>query len=132
MTADDDLRLRHALDRVRVDLDTLRTRVGAVTGVGEALDGLVRVTCRAGGAIEDVRIDPRAMRRQSAELAAAFREAHTRATLAAAEATQIVLRDSGTFADVAGQMERGSVDLTSFLEHQGIPVRDLARRLGGG
>jgi DNA-binding protein YbaB len=132
VTADETLRLRRQLERARVDLESLRTRMGQVTGVGEALDGLVRVTCRPGGAVEDVWVDPRAMRRQSAELATAFREAHTQAARAAAEETQVVLQDAGTFADVAAQIGRGTVDFTALLERQGIPVRDLVRRLGGG
>jgi DNA-binding protein YbaB len=131
VTTDGDPRLRRHLDRARVDLETLRTAMGAVTGAGEALDGLVRVTCRAGGAIEDVGVDARAMRRQAAELAAAFREAHAQATRAAAEATQVVLRDAGGFADVVAQMERGTLDLTELMEGRGFGVRDLVRRLGG-
>jgi DNA-binding protein YbaB len=126
-----DPRAERLLDRARVDLAALRTRLQDVTGTGDALDGLVRVTCRADGTVAEVVVDPRAMRRQSAELAAAFQEAHAAASRAAAEATRITLAESGTFADLGDQLARGSRDLTALMERQGIPVRDLLRRLGG-
>jgi DNA-binding protein YbaB len=126
-----DPRLERLLDRARADLDDLRTRTGTVTGSGEALDGLVRVTCRPGGVVDDVVVDPRAMRHRAAELAEAFREAHAAASRAASAAVRAVLAESGTFAEIGAQLDRGTVDVAAVLERQGLGVRDLVRRLGG-
>ncbi|WP_020575639.1 YbaB/EbfC family nucleoid-associated protein [Actinopolymorpha alba] len=46
-----------------------------IRGVGEALDGHVRVTARPGGQIEAVELNPRALRSDSETLAQAFADA---------------------------------------------------------
>ncbi|MET9021259.1 YbaB/EbfC family nucleoid-associated protein [Actinopolymorpha sp. NPDC004070] len=46
-----------------------------VRGVGEALDGYVRVTAKPGGELETVELNPRLLRSDSATVAEAFREA---------------------------------------------------------
>lgn len=48
-------------------------------GHGEAADGRVRVDVNGTGDIEDVQLDPKAMRLPSEDLAAAFKEAFTAA-----------------------------------------------------
>jgi DNA-binding protein YbaB len=128
---DERFALERQLDRARVDLGSLRARMQDVAGVGEAMDGLVRVTCRVGGVIEKVSLDPRAMRRPSADLADAFKAAHAAAVVAAAESAQQALRESGTFTELATQLQDGTVDLVALIERQGIPVRDILRRLSG-
>lgn len=44
----------------------------SVRGVGEALDGYVRVTAKPGGLLESVELNPRALRSDSETLAEAF------------------------------------------------------------
>ncbi|MGW0227625.1 YbaB/EbfC family nucleoid-associated protein [Actinopolymorpha singaporensis] len=48
---------------------------GPVRGVGEALDGYVRVTAKPGGELETVELNPRVLRSDSESIAEAFREA---------------------------------------------------------
>jgi hypothetical protein len=70
-------RMRDELTRVQQESSRTGPETEAApspTGTGEALDGKVEVMV-SGGRITDVRLDPRAMRVPSQELAAAFRDA---------------------------------------------------------
>ncbi|MGW5358908.1 YbaB/EbfC family nucleoid-associated protein [Actinopolymorpha pittospori] len=55
-------------------------KMAELRGLGEAADGKVRVEVQAGGVVQSLEIDPRAMRMASADLSAAVLEAIQLAT----------------------------------------------------
>ena len=64
--------LRPFAERSHQDADDAET---PLRGVGEALDGYLRVTAKPGGLLESVELNPRALRSDSETLAEAFLEA---------------------------------------------------------
>jgi DNA-binding protein YbaB len=71
------LRLSQDLQR---KAEAFQSRIAEVTGQGADDSGLVRVSLGVGGTLDDVQVDPRAMRMASQDLADAFRQAHQAAT----------------------------------------------------
>ena len=80
--------LVRGLGRMRDDLSAKLTELSDAKAKGVSDSGLVAVRVRATGAIDAVRVDPRAMRMASADLAEEFRQAATRAQAAAAAAAK--------------------------------------------
>jgi DNA-binding protein YbaB len=60
--------------------EAFQSRLSEVTGHGTDDRGMVRVSLGMGGTLDDVQVDPRAMRFPSQDLAEAFRQAHRAAT----------------------------------------------------
>lgn len=72
MDVDEQLRdMRRTADGIR----NARERIAGLTGTGSAADGRVRVTWTAGTGLDQLYIDPRAMRMSSDDLAAAAKAA---------------------------------------------------------
>jgi hypothetical protein len=92
---------------------------GPIRGVGEAMDGFVRVTARPGGQIDSVQLNPRVMRSDSESVAQAFMEA-TNAALA-----DLQRRISGTLPGVADQQQL----LERLQEFQSQSVAQMQRYL---
>jgi hypothetical protein len=99
------------------------TATPAPAGTGEALDGKVEVTV-SGGRISDVRLDPRAMRVPSQELAAAFRDAANAAI--ADQNTQLTAGtpDVPSVDRLAQTLEEISAESVRTMEASAQGVRD--------
>ncbi|MEV4565440.1 YbaB/EbfC family nucleoid-associated protein [Nonomuraea sp. NPDC049419] len=79
-TGDEELgRLLRGYQQDLAELESLRDRIAAVKGRGEAADGRVVVEVTQAGTLAGITIDPRAMRLGSQQLAAAIMEAAGRA-----------------------------------------------------
>jgi DNA-binding protein YbaB len=76
------------LSRMRDDLSAKLVELSEAKAKGTSDSGLVAVRVRANGAIDAVRVDPRAMRMASADLAEEFRQAAVRAQEAASAAAK--------------------------------------------
>lgn len=87
--------IRKASDGMRA----ARERLESLTGTGTAADGRVRVTWTAATGIDQLHLDPRAMRMPSEELAAAIKQAITEAMADLRRQTAEVLQtETGTSA----------------------------------
>nr|BFE32692.1 hypothetical protein GCM10010200_049430 [Actinomadura rugatobispora] len=76
--AEFDALVRQSQERV-ARIASMREQAGALTGTAETPDGRIKVTCTADDPLAELRIDPRAMRMASDDLAAAIRETARRA-----------------------------------------------------
>ncbi|TDD12815.1 YbaB/EbfC family DNA-binding protein [Nonomuraea deserti] len=75
------------------ELQGAQTRIGAVTGVGTSVDGLVTATSDGHGAIISLKLDPRAMRLDAAVLARHMTMAMQEAQRVAEQQTRDVLSE---------------------------------------
>ncbi|MEQ4204710.1 YbaB/EbfC family nucleoid-associated protein [Actinopolymorpha sp. B17G11] len=94
-------------------------RTEQVRGVGEALDGHVRVTAKPGGRLESVELNPRALRSDSASLAEAF------LTAANAALEDLQQRLSAALPDVPDQQQL----MERLQEFQNQSVAQMQRYL---
>lgn len=86
-----DVRLRE-LRKASDGMRAAKERLSALVGTGTAADGKVRVTWAAGTGLDQLHLDPRAMRMPSQDLAAAIKAAVTEAMTDLREQTAEVLR----------------------------------------
>lgn len=86
-----DVRLRE-LRKASDGMRAAKERLSALVGTGTAADGKVRVTWAAGTGLDQLHLDPRAMRMPSQDLAAAIKAAVTEAMADLREQTAEVLR----------------------------------------
>lgn len=123
-------------------LEDVRNALREVRGEGEAADGLVRVVVGPSGTLEDLELDPRAMRLASEELRDAIVEAAQAATAdAQAKVTELMSDFAGASGEsLAAGLRTGDIDIAGVrgtdlrLPNTGNPLRDaqeLLRRFGG-
>lgn len=107
------------------------TLVASLEGVGEAADGVVRVTVGPTGALKGVTLDPKAMRLPSMDLAAAVLEAAQAGQAAIAEQLREIYRDRQETGgiDPAAALQ-GNADVGALLDQRMAQVREALRRGG--
>lgn len=116
--------MRRAADGMRI----ARERIAGLAGTGSAADGRVRVTWAAGTGLEQLRIDPRAMRLSSDDLAAAVKSALVAAMADLRRQTAEVLRDETGSAPGESVSRIGELRESFGREMDGIADRiDQAR-----
>ena len=94
-------------------------RMAEVVGRGEAEEGRVVVTVRPTGAVQDVELDPRAMRLPSVDLAAAI-----------VAAARLAERDAAAqVREIFGGLEMGGLDMADVAQGRADLTADLDTRL---
>ncbi|MEV7908321.1 YbaB/EbfC family nucleoid-associated protein [Streptomyces anulatus] len=101
------------------------SELGAVTGVGQAADGLIRALVDHGGRLRDVALDPRVMRQDSRALAELITEAVRGAQDDAFRKSQELL------ASVLGDDARNPFDLDALRGRFQAAEEAFARSLDG-
>lgn len=105
--------------------------VAALEGVGEAADGVVKVTVGPTGALKDVVLEPKAMRLPSMDLAAAILAAARAGQESIAEQVRAVYTDrSATGGLDPAAIVQGEVDVNALITDRMAQVREALRRGG--
>jgi DNA-binding protein YbaB len=124
--------------RLLADLETKMRRaqenaavVAALEGIGEAADGVVKVTVGPTGALKDVVLEPKAMRLPSMDLAAAIVTAARAGQESIANQVREIYRDR----EQAGAIDpaaavQGQVDVAALVAERMQQAREALRRGG--
>jgi DNA-binding protein YbaB len=119
--------LRRAADGMRA----ARERLASLVGTGAAADGRVRVTWAAATGLDQLQLDPRAMRMASQDLSAAIKSAITDAMADLRRQTAEVLRTE-TGASAGGsvaKIEEMQETFTSQMDEITARIDDARRRM---
>jgi len=123
LLADLEAKMRRAQENAAV--------VAALEGVGEAADGVVKVTVGPTGALKDVVLEPKAMRLPSMDLAAAIVTAARAGQESIANQVREIYRDR----EQAGAIDpaaavQGQVDVAALVAERMQQAREALRRGG--
>lgn len=118
-------RMQDELTRLREASEAVprSTAASPPAGTGQALEGKVQVTV-SGGRVSDVRLDPRAMRLPSEDLAAAFREAANAAIDDQNSRSNAALPDVPSVDQLGRTLNEISADSIRAMEQSAQGIRD--------